>query len=133
VIRANCNFRWTVNTEVGKRITKISVYAPVFGYRVDLNTPWEVHRQAEKKYNEMVEKVKNAFLGVAAKYGAEVEVYNDMRSKFVKPKQIIEAEEVEEKAVQIVAKALKRIRNNVEAHANVLTIDDIIATAKKQL
>lgn len=133
MVKANCNFSWTVNTEVGKRITKISVYEPVFGYRVDLNTPWEVHRQAEKKYHEVVDRVKRTFLDVSAKYGAEVEVYNATRSIYVKPQQIIDAETVEQNAVKIVAKALRKIKDNVEKHSQILSIDSVMMQAKKQI
>lgn len=133
-IKKNCGFAWTIYKDVGKRITKVTVYAPTFGYRVDLNTPWAEHRKAEKRYNDIVGKTDRALLDIAERHGAKVEVYRgiDAKSIFVTPKEIREAEQVEEQAVKIVVRALKKIKKDVETQ-EILTIDGIVADAKRHI
>lgn len=133
-IKEQSHFEWTIHNDVGKRITKIVLYPPTFGYRIDLNTPWEAHRKAEKLFHEIISKTEKALLELAEKHGALVEVFNGERSeKYVQPKQIREAEKVEEKAVSIVASALKTVKPQIEKYSEILSMDGIIADAKKNI
>jgi len=133
VIAENCNFEWRIETDVGKRITKVTAIKPVFGYRVSLNVPWETIRAAERQFYKVVGKTKMAFLDVAAKYGAKVEVFNSSRTVYVEPQKIVEAEIVEKEAVKIIARALSKIKGNVENHKELLSIDSIVEQAKRQI
>jgi len=134
IIKEQSHFEWTIHKDVGKRITKLAFYGPTFGYRIDLNTPWEAHRKAEKAFNEIIGRTEKALLELAEKHGALVEVFNGGRlEKYVQPKQIREAERVEEKAVSVIASALKTVKPKIEKYSEILSIDGIIESAKKNI
>jgi len=134
VIKEKCGFEWTVYTDVGKRIAKLHFHPPTFGYRVDLRTPMEVHRQAEKRFHQLIGETSKALLELADKHKALVEVFNGGPSfKYVQPRQIVEAEAVEQKSVNIVADMLRKVKPDIEKYADVLSLDGIIEEAKKQL
>lgn len=134
LIKEKCGFEWTVYTDVGKRIAKLHFYSPTFGYRVDLNTPMEVHRQAEKRFRQLIGETSKALLELADKYGALVEVFNGGQScRYVQPKQIVEAELVEQKAIETIANALKKVQPDVEKYSAILSLNGLIEDAKKQI
>jgi len=134
LIKKKCGFDWEVSTDVGKRVTKVYLFAPSFGYRVDLSTPYEKIREAEKLFNKLIDETKRELLHLAKKYGAKVEVFNGCKKEvFVDADTLIEAEAVEEEAVKVVARALKKINADVEKFPEILSIDSIVQQAKREL
>jgi hypothetical protein len=134
LIKEKCGFDWSVYTDVGQRITKIHLRSPTFGYRVDLRTPWEVIHKAEEEFKKLLSETDYALLELAERYGASVEVFNGGKStRFVQPKQIIEAEAVEKEVVKLIAETLKNVKPKIDKHTDILSLDSIIEQAKRNL
>lgn len=131
IIKEKCGFEWNVSTDVGQRITKIHFHAPTFGYRVDLQTPWEEIRRAEEQFNKLIEEARMALLDLAERYNAMVEVINSKEARYIEPRRLRQAEENEKKAVKIVCEALKQIEPLINGFEDVLTVDAVVEKAKK--
>jgi hypothetical protein len=134
LIKEKCGFEWTVDSDVGQRITKIHLRSPTFGYRVDLRTPWEVIHKAEEEFKKLLSETDYALLELAEKYGASVEVFNGGKStRFVQPKQIIEAEAVEKEVVKLIAETLKNVKPKIDKYEDIVSLDSIIEQAKRNI
>lgn len=133
LIREKWGMEWNVSEDVGERITKIHFYEPMFGYRVDLSTPLETIRQAEKEFNKLVKETRMALLELADRYGATVEVVNSKGTRFVEPKRLLEAEKAENDAVKIFAEAFRKAKPIVAEFEDILALDSIIEKAKNHM
>lgn len=132
LIKEKCGIEWQVSSKVGQRITEITFYEPTFGYRVDLQTPWETIRKAEQEFNKVMNETRIALLKLADSYGATVLVITAYKNKYVEPKKLLEAMAEEDKAVKVLADALQKVKPSIEMFTDILTVDSIFEKAKKR-
>lgn len=133
IVKQTCGVEWTINKEVGQRVTRLNFWEPAFGYRVDLNTLLDHRREVQQRYNDVMRNVKRKLFDLAEKMEALICVYlHNGKNKYFSAKQIREAEAAEVRAVRIMSRVIKRIRPEVETHGELLTIEDVLASARKE-